>query len=170
MQPSTTINLWSEQLIQTGQSPADSPHLLILHRFWKPESDCLMGEEVAAAWFVFSTMAVQLRLPLSLRLLIDFLARHRWLAQSAAQIEMAMKRDPFYARHATNVWPSKRQTRRFSRSVVKTYIARLRYALDQAFAEAGADLKAADIVISKPSVGNEVGYQLKATVKWIHVP
>jgi hypothetical protein len=144
------------------------PTFAIVHRFWKPETICMSGEEVFAAWLEIDGQEVQLRLPLALRLLFNYLATHR-LAQSASQIEAGM-RDPFYSRHAKNSGSSTNLTRRMARSSVKTYIARLRTALQIAFDEAGVALNSTEILVSQATVGLECGYQLRAAVRFVHLP
>jgi hypothetical protein len=146
---------------------AGAPGFLIVHRFWRPGTVCLPGEEVVGAWL--DPDGPQLRLPLALRLLFDHLAHHRWLAQSAAQIEAAMRNDAFFVRHAANSRVSHKMTRRMSRSGIKVYIARIREALQIAFDEAGIDLNATNILITERTVGGEVGYKLHARVRWAHI-
>ena len=150
--------------------PHEERHFLIAHRFWKPGTDCLPGEEVVAAWFVNQEWRYQLPLSLALRLVFDYLGRHRWLAQSASQIESGMRSNPFYLRHGANVRSLKTQTRQISRSAVKVYIVRLRAAMDSCYEAAGVNLNAADVLRSERTVGNEVGYRLKAVIHWVHVP
>jgi len=125
------------------------------------------AEEILGVWLESSE--IQLRLPLTLRLVLDYLAKHRWVAQSAAQIEAGMRTDPFYLRHGKRSRSSKKMTRRISRSGIKTYVARIRAALQLAFDEAGIDLKVEDILISERTVSNEVGYRLRARVRFVHL-
>jgi hypothetical protein len=155
-------------LAESAQLAASGPHFIILHRLWERGSNCLPGEEIAGIWLVYRGREFQLRLSLALRLLFDHLARRRWLAQSASQIESAMKADAFYARHGTNVRTSTRQTRRITRSAIKTYIQRIRKALRSAFEEAGVQVDSANVLASRPTEGNEIAYQLRATIAWVH--
>ena len=143
---------------------------VVVHRFWVEGTDCRAGEEIVGVWVEVDGQKIQLRLSLALRLLFDFLGRHRWLAQSARQIETAMHSDPFYVRHAANSYASRNLTRRMSRSGIKTYIARLREAIQWALDEAGIDLKASEVLVSERTAGNEVGYKLRRTVRWVHLP
>lgn len=146
----------------------EKARFVVLHRFQCPGTNCLAGEEVTAVWFVHDDVSFQIRLSLALRLLFDHLGRYRWLAQSAAQIESSMRADPFYTRHAANARSEARQTRRIARSAVKTYIRRIRDALQSAFTQAGTMLKPEQVLVSEPMAGNEVGYRLRAVVRWIH--
>jgi len=59
-------------------------------------------------------------------------------------------------------------TRKINRSAIKVYIQRLRKALAIAFEEAGVPLAAERILVSHETVGNQVLYQLRATVSWVH--
>lgn len=145
-------------------------NFVIVHRFWKSETDCLAGEEVVGIWLEIADREVQLPLPLALRLLFDHLARHRWLAESSAQIEASMRSDPFYLRHAANSHSSRKLTRRMSRSGIKVYITRIRQALQLAFDEAEIPLKPTDVLVSEQTVATEVRYRLRAKVRFVHIP
>ena len=147
---------------------AGLPGFVILHRLWQSGTICLAGEEVVGVWL--EPDGPQLRLSLALRLVFDHLGKYHWIAQSAAQIEAAMRADPFYARHAANSRTSRKLTRRMTRSGIKVYIARLRDGLQLAFDEAGVGLKADDVLVSERTFGNEVGYKLHAKVRWVHLP
>ncbi len=141
----------------------------ILHRFHKPGSDCLPGEEIGLIWLVVGSREYSLNFPLALRILFDYLARHRWLPQSSVQIEAGIRRDAFCLRHGANARTSHKQTRRISRSTVKEYVKRIRQALSIAFGEAGLNIDPAQVLTSEPRIGNEVAYRLKATVEWMHL-
>ena len=80
-----------------------------------------------------------------------------------------MRADPFYLKHGVNAFPRNELRRRISRSAIKEYIKRLRRALVIAFREAGLSFDPRRVVVSQPTVSNEVGYRLKATVDWFHV-
>ena len=45
---------------------------------------------------------------------------------------------------------------------------RIRAALQLAFREAGLELDPQRVLVSERTVGNEVGYRLRATVEWVH--
>jgi hypothetical protein len=109
-----------------------------------------------------------LRLSLALRMLIDYLAQHSHFPQSASQIEAGMRTDPFYMNHGTNATFHNGLKRRISRSAIREYIKRLRLAFGLAFAEAGQALDPRQVIVSEPTVTNEIGYHLKATVEWFH--
>jgi hypothetical protein len=149
---------------------AGLPGFAIVHRFWEEETICLAGEEIVGVWLELDGQEIQLRLPLALLLLFDHFGKHHWVAQSAAQIESAMRTDPFYLRHAAKSRTSRRLTRRMSRSAIKVYVARIREALQLAFDEAGVDLKSTDVLVSERTVSNAAMYRLHAKVRWIHVP
>jgi len=144
--------------------------LRIVHRFRTPGVlGCLPGEEVFAVFLLCRGHLYQLRLSLSGRLLVDYLARHRHCAQSAAQIEAGIRADEFYQKHAANaIWHLK-MIRRIPRSAVKVHIARLRRAFTVAFREAGLRFNPDDVVVARQTMSNEVGYSLKAAVDWIHI-
>jgi hypothetical protein len=162
------LPLRSEHARLGRQDPAALPSFVIVHRFWEEGSVCLPGEEIFGVWF--EPDGPQLRLTLTLLLVFDDFVKHHWVAQSAAQIEASMRNDPFYVRHAANSRTSTKLTRRISRSGIKTYVARIREAMQLAFDEAGVDLNAAEVLVSEPTVGNEVRYRLRAKVRVVHLP
>jgi hypothetical protein len=146
------------------------PYLIIVHRFWTPGTDCAEGEEIAGAWLAIGDRKAQLKLSLTLRIIVDFMARHRWIAQSASQIEAALRRDIFYMKHAANGGTSRKQKRLVCRSAFRGHVARIRLALQLAFDELGVGLDPAKVLVAEPTVGNEVGYRLRLEVRWLHLP
>lgn len=145
------------------------PHFHIVHRFRMPGSDCLPGEEIVAVLLAYRGHEYQLRLSLALRIVFDYLARHPCLAQSARQIELGIRADDFYKCHARNASRRTVFTRRIPRSAIKVHIGRLRAALLLVFQEAGMGIDPGTVLIAQETVGNEVGYQLKASCSWTHV-
>jgi hypothetical protein len=101
--------------------------------------------------------------------LFDYLAHHSRLPQSARQIELGIRADEFYKRHAVNATGRTVLARRIPRSAVKVYVKRLHQALSLAFKEAGMRIDPGTVLISRRTVGNEAGYQLKATCDWVHI-
>ena len=145
------------------------PHFRIVHRFRLPGSDCLAGEEIFGAFLASRGCEYQLRLSLAQRLIFDYCARHCRLAQSARQIELGMRADPFCKFHAKNANGRTALTRRIPRSSIKEHIRRLHQALGIAFHEAGMGIDPRSVLIVQDTVGNEVGYKLKATCSWTHI-
>jgi hypothetical protein len=129
---------------------------------------CAPGEEILIVYLVHRGKLYPLRLSRALRMLIDYLAKHSHLPQSASQIEAGMRADPFYMKHGTNAMLQNGLKRRISRSAIKEYVKRLRLALTFAFREAGLNLDPRWVAVSEPTVSNEVGYRLKVTVEWFH--
>ena len=148
---------------------AAGPHFHIVHRFRMPGSDCLPGEEIAAVFLVNHAYEYQLRLSLTQRILFDFIARHSRLAQSARQIELGIRADDFYKLHATNAHGRATVARRIPRSSIKEHIRRLHHALELVFQEAGIGIDPHRVLVVQDTVGNEVGYKLKATCSWTHI-
>ena len=142
---------------------ARGPHLVIIHRWQEPGNQCLAGEEIAAARFVFRGREFQLELGLGPLILLDYLARHRWLTSSASQLAAEINADIFGMHHGANAPKSRKQTRKFTHSSVKVYAQRIREAMALAFREAGVALDPFLVLISEP------GYGLKASVEWIHL-
>jgi len=148
---------------------AEGPHFRILHRFHALGSDCAPGEEVAGVYLVHRGREYFLRLPLALRLLFDYLARHSHLPQSATQIEAGIRAELFYAEHGrAAATEAGNLTRSIPRSYVRVYIERLRMALKEIFGKSNLRLTGEAVLISQETVMNEVSYRLKATFEWIH--
>jgi len=148
-------------LLQTG------PVLRVYHRFWKPGTECLPGEEVWAISLVHQGREFRLPLTLALRLLLNYLATTRHVPQSATQIAAGIRRSPFCAKHGMNSGICSR--RKIARSAIKEYIKRLRTALLVAFREAGLSLDPARVLVSRATAGNEVQYQLVSRIEVVHV-
>jgi hypothetical protein len=148
---------------------AVGPHFRVLHRFRTPATDCMPGEEIAAVFLMHRGREYHVRLSLALRILFDFLARHSRVPQSARQIELGIRTDDFYKRHAANATGPTVLTRHIPRSYVKVYIGRLHRAFSLAFQDAGLHVNSDKVLISRKTVGNEIGYQLKASCEWIHI-
>jgi len=145
------------------------PQFKIIHRYWRGEVACGTGEEVMAVLLSHAGKECQVPLSVSGRLLFEHLGRHRRVFQTARQIADGMMADPFCLRHGANGHPAERQTRRFTRAVVKIYLQRLQRAIGAAFTECGAGWSA-DEVLTRRSIGNEVGWRLEAAVTWEHAP
>ena len=145
------------------------PHFRIVHRFRMPGSSCLPGEEVFAVFLVYRGHEYQLRLSLTQRIIFDFLARHSRVAQSARQIELGIRADDFYKLHAKNAGGRALITRRIPRSSIKEHMRRLHQALGMVFQEAGLAIDPWSVLIVQGTVGNEVGFKLKATCSFSHI-
>jgi hypothetical protein len=144
-------------------------HFRVVHRFRMPTTHCWPGEEIVAVSLIHRGREYHLRLSLALRILFDYLARYSRVPQSARQIELGIRADDFYTRHAENATGRTIITRRIPRSAVKVYVKRLHRAFSLAFRDAGIRIDPGKVLISQKTVGNEVGYQLKASCDWIHV-
>ena len=148
-------------LSQTG------PQLRIVHRFQVSGTDCHAGEEIWAISVIHRGRETILPLSLALRLIVNYLAETRHTPQSATQIAAGMRRSAFCLKHGTNSGiPSRRK---ISRSAVKEYVKRIRKAFDSCFREIGLELNSKRVLISKTTMGNEILYQLRARVEWVHV-
>lgn len=158
------VDLLLAELRKISQS---GPQFRILHRFHRPDTYCLPGEEIAAISLIHRGREHTLRLPLALRMLFDYLAKHRRVPQNAAQIEAGLRLDAFYQKHGAN--SGKKQARRISRSAVKEYVRRIRMALHEAFQNAHLTIHPNGVLISERTVGKEVLYRITANVQWEHL-
>ena len=167
---SPVLNIVDLLIAEMNHLRSAGPHFRILHRFHVPGSiGCLPGEEVFAVFLVYRGREYQLRLSLAQRLIFDFLARHSRFAQSARQIELGIRADEFYKLHAKNAAGRAAVTRRIPRSSIKEHMRRLLRALELVFQEAGIGLDPRNVLTAQDTVGNEVGYKLKATCSWSHI-
>lgn len=154
--------LEQQRIMQAG------PHFRIDHRYRRVGINwlCAPGEEIAAIQLLSRGQAILLALPLSLRLLFEYLAKSRHLPQSATQIAAGIRASSFYRKHGMNSGIV--STRKISRSAIKVYIQRLRKSLVVSFKEAGLPLRPDRVLVSHRTVGNEIVYQLRATISWSH--
>jgi hypothetical protein len=161
------VDLMVEEMTQLA---AIGPQFLILHRLWQLETLCKAGEEVATVCLIHRGRLISLRFSLALRMLFDYLARHRHLAQSASQIAVGMTADPFCQLHGANSGAKADLTKRVSRAAVKQQIMRLRVGLSGAFREGGLMLDPTRVIVSETTLTNEVRYRLRVAVSWQHEP
>ena len=146
------------------------PHFRIVYRFRMPGSiGRLAGQEACAVFLVERGREYQLRLTLAPRIVFDYLANHCRLAQSARQIELGIRADDFYKFHAKNANGRTVLTRQIPRSSIKVHVSRLHQALGMAFQEAGMLIDPRSVLIVQDTVGNEVGYRLKATCSQTYI-
>jgi len=145
------------------------PHFRIVHRFRMPGSDCLPGEEIFAVFLIWRGHEYHLRLSPALLILVDFLAHHTRIAQSAKQIELGIRATDFYREHAKNANGRLAIIRRIPRSAVREHVKRLRRALAYAFREAGLLIAPDKVLVVEQTVTNEVAYRLRATFLWTHI-
>jgi hypothetical protein len=148
---------------------SQGPQLRIVHRFREPGTLCAAGEEIAVVCFVHRGQLYPLRLSLALRMLIDYLAKYSRFPQSASQIEVGIRADPFYLKHGANAMLHNGLKRRISRTAIREYVKRLRLAIGAAFVKAEINLDPRQVIVSELTVMNEVGYRLKATIEWFHM-
>lgn len=159
-------------LLERRQMKSSGPHFKIEHRFRVQGTECAVGEEVAAVYLIHHGREFHIPLSLTLRLLVDFLAKHTRLPQSASQIAVAFRADRFYALHGANAAGrgklKRKLTRRMARSAIRVYVQRIRRALAVTFCEAHLPLDPSNILVSQTTVTNEVRYRFHGTFRWSH--
>lgn len=101
-------------------------------------------------------------------LLFDYLARHKHLGQNAGQIAAGLSTDPFTRQYGAYARATSSLVKKVGRTAVKQQIMRLRLGLQQAFRKAGLNLDPGRVLLSEPTMTNEVRYRLKAAVIWEH--
>lgn len=148
---------------------ATGPTLKIIHRFRQVGSICAPGEEVFAIVLMHRGREHLVDLALAQRLLMNYLACHSHIPQSASQIAAGIRADSFYKVHGRNAISNSSMCRKISRSAVKVYVNRIREGLASACREAGLNIDPASVLLSEQTVSNEVGYRLKARIEWVHV-
>jgi hypothetical protein len=154
-------------LAELREIEATGPRFRIVHRFRRAGVHCQAGEEVTAIYLLHKESEILLRLPLALRLIVEYLARWRHLPQSASQIAAGMRSWEFGRKHGMNVGiPSRRK---ISRSGVKEYVKRIRRALSFALEDASLGISAVRVLQSVTTVGNEIQYKLCAQIEWQHI-
>jgi hypothetical protein len=154
------------RLVTSGSPNGTTIKFRIVHRFRRAGTICLPGEEITAVYFVDRGREMVVPLPLALRVLFDYLAHHRHTPQSAVQIAAGIRASAFYRKHGMNAGiPSRRKV---SRSGVKEYVKRIRHALELALSQKAPHLDVSRLIVSVKTVGNEVQYQLCASVEWVH--
>jgi hypothetical protein len=145
------------------------PHFRIVHRFRVPGADCAAGEEIVAAFLLVAGQEYAISLGGAMLILFDYLAHHSRLPQSATQIVMGMKSDPFYQEHGSNACRHPALAKHVSLSAVKVYIQRIRTALEKALREAGISIDPYQILASEDTQSNRRTYRLKGSFEWTHI-
>jgi hypothetical protein len=154
-------------LLELNHVTQKGPHFRIVHRFGRTGMGCYAGEEVVAVYLIDGSNEIMLPLSLALRLLLDYLAHHRHIPQSATQIAAGMRVDLFYRKHGLNSGNSLR--RNISRTAVKEYIKRIRAALNIALRKTALAIDPHRVLASCETMSNEVHYHLRASVEWVHI-
>lgn len=166
---SAVLNTVDVMLAEARRIRSAEIDLRIIHRLRIPGTECLQGEEIFAAFWIFRGREYQLPLALSQLILLDYLARHSRVAQSAKQIELGIRSDAFYREHGRNAKCRKALVRQIPRSAVREHIRRLHKAIAFVFHKANLPLDPRRVLVVTETVSNEVGYQLRANCHWTHL-
>src|SRR3989442_16297 len=83
----------------TAELDNNGPRFQIIHRLHKAGTDCQPGEEVAAVFLLNRGHEILVPLPLSLRLVFNYLAEWYRIPQSATQIAAGIHASAFYSKH-----------------------------------------------------------------------
>ncbi len=122
-------------------------------------SDCLVGayrDRIVGVFLVYGgrEFAIQLS-PSHLRLFHVLVVSHPW-AKTADQIAWQISQSRSYARNG-RPW-------RLARTSVKTFMMRIRKALERAFAEAHLAIDPKSVLVSEPTSGNATAFRLRAHI------
>ncbi len=129
---------------------------------------CIPGEEVISTYIVWQGQSCRLPLSTTHLILLDYLCRHRGVAQSAAQIAAGLDTELFYLHHGSNARGAAVVRARTSRTAVRQQIKRIRAILAKCFSDANLDFDPAAIIRSHATSTREVRYQVEANVTWEH--
>jgi hypothetical protein len=144
--------------------------LVILHQYKNVgvSGHCAPGEQVIAAHIVHRGDSYRLPLSTTHLILLDYLCRHRGVAQSAAQIAAGLNSELFYVHHGSNAKGGAVVRARTSRTVIRQQVKRIRESFAQCFRETKIDGDPAAIIRSCATSTREVLYQVEADVTWEH--
>jgi hypothetical protein len=144
--------------------------LVILHQYKnvRVSGHCAPGEEVIAAHIIHRGSSYRLPLSTTHLIVLDYLCRHRRVAQSAAQIAAGLDSELFYLHHGSNTRGGAVLRARTSRTAVRQQVKRIRENFAQCFRQAGIDLDPVTIIRSQVTSTREVKYQVEADVTWEH--
>ena len=117
---------------------------------------------------VYRSREYLLKCSLTLRLFMDFLARHKCRPLTARQIVAHMNADTFYINHGANARATVNMKRKIRHAAVKVYVGRFRDALQAAFSEAGLNLDPSRVLVSERTDSSETLYRLRARIEWFH--
>lgn len=134
------------------------PTFLIVHHFARTKQ-CAPGELIFAVFLFHRGRRLQIPLPISELLVMEFLARNRHLYLNATQIALGLRTDEFFRNHGKNAQTIKRLTRRFSPGSIKEHVHRLWSAFEKWFHSTGLHLSAQSVIVSKKTVGREHVYR-----------
>jgi hypothetical protein len=143
---------------------------IIIHDYTDTCGECNPGEEVVAIIVIIRGRKYWVPWSPGHLIFVDYLARHRWIAQDASRIAAQMQLDQFVSQHGSNAPGSCVRTARTSRTAVRKKIERIRGVLQQVFDDEGLDLKASDIIRSEDTSTRSKRYRFRANVTWIHWP
>lgn len=152
-------------LFEKSRTAHSSLRLRIIHRFQSEKGKCESGEEVFVVLLLIGGRENYIPLPLAQRLLVDYLARHTFVGQSATQIAAGM-RMPFYRYHAANSGVP--MHRLISRSAIKEYVRRIRLTFSAVLTKRGIVHDPLALLASEKGEGNEALYRLRIPTEWIH--
>lgn len=140
-------------IAERKQIASSGPHLRILYTVDRNER-----KEISVIILSHRSRPFPMKLSRRGRIFVDFLAKHRHLSLTAAEIEAGI--DEFYAKDGACTQRT-RQKHILPRRMVKVYVQRARQALGRAFREAGLKADPYRVLVSELSETNHTLYRLK---------
>jgi len=101
-------------------------------------------------------------------IVFDYLARQHF-PQTARQIVLGIKADPFYRKLGFNASIHVGNAPKISLSELRVYVQRIRRAIERASLKAGMRLDGRAVLVSEDTESNRVAYRLKGTFEWVHI-
>lgn len=144
--------------------------LLIVHDYAESSDECLPGEEVIAIILIWRAIRYWVLWGPTHLIVVDFLARHRWIALDSWQIAAKMQLDPFVLQHSTNAPGHKGRPARTGPAGARQQMKRIVDVLAALIAEKRLDLKVEDIIRTEITSSGTARYRIAADVSWTHWP
>ena len=144
------------------------PHFWIMHRFHTLGLGCWPGEDIAGLWLSLGSVGEAVPMSVAMLIVFDYLARQHF-PQTAQQIVLGIKADPFYRKLGFNASIHGGRTPKISLSELRVYVQRIRRAIERASRKAGVPLDGRAVLVSENTESNRTAYRLKGTFEWVHI-
>lgn len=144
--------------------------LLIIHDYAEDPPECFPGEEVIAIILIWRGRRYWVLWGPTHLIVVDYLARHRWIALDSWQIAAKMSLDPFVLQHGTNAPSHKGRPPRTSPSNARQQMKRIRDVLAELIVAEGLVLTVDEIIRTERTSSGTARWRIVADVTWQHLP